>query len=144
MTILSVSQTLPTSSATVPVAVTSVSDSSIDSWTRYAYYDAASGHANGFTFLNHCGGTEGMPGTSDGGSSLVLDGGKRPYTDVIDLAHLSLTLLLTENRLPPLRKCLRTLFLMMTSKLLSCLTKAATMGVVGIRVRVALHTVSLS
>lgn len=144
MKILSVSQTLPTSSPIVPVTVTSLSDSPIDSWDRHAYYDAASGHAHGFTFLNHYGGTEGMPGTSDGGSSLVLGYVKSTYTDVIVLAHLSLMLLLTENRLPPLRKCLRTLFLTMTSKLSSCLTKAATMGVVGIRVRVALRTVSPS
>ena len=38
-------------------------------WTRQAYYDAASGTAEGITFLNHYGGTDGIPGTAAGGSA---------------------------------------------------------------------------
>ena len=41
-------------------------------WTRQAYYNAVSGTAEGFTFLNHYGGTDGIPGTAAGGSALVL------------------------------------------------------------------------
>lgn len=38
-----------------------------DSWLRQAYYNAEAGTSDGFTFLNHFGGTQGMPGTTDGG-----------------------------------------------------------------------------
>lgn len=47
-----------------------VSDNSNDpgeTWTRQAYYSAAGGISDGFTFLNHFGGTIGIPGTADGG-----------------------------------------------------------------------------
>lgn len=37
------------------------------SWTRQAYYDAAEGTTDGLTFLNHFGGTKGIPGTAAGG-----------------------------------------------------------------------------
>ncbi|KAL8947490.1 MAG: hypothetical protein Q9222_006238 [Ikaeria aurantiellina] len=37
------------------------------SWSRQAYYNADAGSSDGFTFLNHFGGTQGMPGTADGG-----------------------------------------------------------------------------
>lgn len=36
------------------------------SWRREAYYDAAAGVSDGFTFLNHFGGSKGIPGTADG------------------------------------------------------------------------------
>ncbi|KAL8852907.1 MAG: hypothetical protein Q9221_002283 [Calogaya cf. arnoldii] len=36
-------------------------------WARQAYYNAEAGSSEGFTFLNHFGGTKGMPGTADGG-----------------------------------------------------------------------------
>ena len=37
------------------------------SWTRQAYYSAADGISDGFTFLNHFGGMTGIPGTANGG-----------------------------------------------------------------------------
>ncbi|KAL8714794.1 MAG: hypothetical protein Q9220_001307 [cf. Caloplaca sp. 1 TL-2023] len=37
------------------------------SWSRQAYYNAEAGSSDGFTFLNHFGGAQGMPGTADGG-----------------------------------------------------------------------------
>ncbi|KAL8684544.1 MAG: hypothetical protein Q9224_006284, partial [Gallowayella concinna] len=37
------------------------------SWSRRAYYNADAGSSDGFTFLNHFGGTMGKPGTADGG-----------------------------------------------------------------------------
>ena len=37
------------------------------SWARQAYYNAAAGTADGLIFLNHFGGTDGIPGTSAGG-----------------------------------------------------------------------------
>lgn len=37
------------------------------SWSRQAYYNAETGASDGFTFLNHFGGAQGMPGTADGG-----------------------------------------------------------------------------
>lgn len=36
------------------------------SWSREAYYDATAGVSNGFTFLNHFGGSKDIPGTADG------------------------------------------------------------------------------
>lgn len=41
------------------------------SWTRQAYYNAADGTVQGFTFLNHFGGVKGVPGTSAGGPASV-------------------------------------------------------------------------
>ncbi|KAL9034964.1 MAG: hypothetical protein Q9214_006805, partial [Letrouitia sp. 1 TL-2023] len=37
------------------------------SWTRQGYYNSEEGVSDGLTFLNHFGGTDGMPGTADGG-----------------------------------------------------------------------------
>lgn len=37
-----------------------------DSWRREAYYNAAAGVSDGFTFLNHFGGSKDIPGTADG------------------------------------------------------------------------------
>ncbi|KAL8734133.1 MAG: hypothetical protein Q9166_001618 [cf. Caloplaca sp. 2 TL-2023] len=37
------------------------------SWSRQAYFNAEAGSSDGFTFLNHFGGTQGKPGTADGG-----------------------------------------------------------------------------
>ena len=39
------------------------------SWSRLAYYNAAGGVSEGFTFLNHFGGSSGVPGTADGGEA---------------------------------------------------------------------------
>lgn len=36
-------------------------------WSRQAYYNADAGTLEGITFLNHFGGTDGIPGTVDGG-----------------------------------------------------------------------------
>ncbi|KAL8988327.1 MAG: hypothetical protein Q9177_002579 [Variospora cf. flavescens] len=36
-------------------------------WSRQAYYNADTGNSDGFTFLNHFGGSQGKPGTADGG-----------------------------------------------------------------------------
>ena len=41
-------------------------------WARQAYFNAEAGSSNGFTFLNHFGGTLGKPGTADGGPAYVL------------------------------------------------------------------------
>ncbi len=41
-------------------------------WSRQAYYNAEEKKSIGLTFLNHFGGTQGIPGTADGGSALVL------------------------------------------------------------------------
>ncbi|CAO1598210.1 target of Sbf [Xanthoria calcicola] len=38
-----------------------------EQWARQAYFNADAGSSEGFTFLNHFGGTNGMPGTADGG-----------------------------------------------------------------------------
>ncbi|KAL8652865.1 MAG: hypothetical protein Q9210_002446 [Variospora velana] len=43
-----------------------ISDSG-SSWSRQAYYNADTGSSDGFTFLNHFGGSQGKPGTADGG-----------------------------------------------------------------------------
>lgn len=37
------------------------------SWNRQGYYNSEEGVSDGLTFLNHFGGTDGMPGTADGG-----------------------------------------------------------------------------
>lgn len=57
----------PDSSPINPLPVTGGSSDSAGSWSRQAYYNADSGSSDGFTFLNHFGGTQGMPGTADGG-----------------------------------------------------------------------------
>lgn len=44
------------------------------SWSRQAYYNADASSSDGFTFLNHFGGTKGMPGTADGGPAYVYSG----------------------------------------------------------------------
>ena len=49
---------------------TSTAAANSQSWTRQAYFNAASGTAEGLTFLNHFGGTDGIPGTSAGGPAL--------------------------------------------------------------------------
>lgn len=43
-----------------------------EQWARQAYFNADAGSSEGFTFLNHFGGTNGMPGTADGGPAYVL------------------------------------------------------------------------
>ncbi|KAL9077769.1 MAG: hypothetical protein Q9161_000141 [Pseudevernia consocians] len=59
---LSSTMTTSTSSASASTApVTS------GGWARQAYFNAASGTAEGVTFLNHFGGTDDIPGTSTGG-----------------------------------------------------------------------------
>lgn len=62
------------SSKTTPLTPKSTSNSpsedsttSVNSWSRQSYYDADSGSAHGVTFLNHFGGTPGIPGTAAGG-----------------------------------------------------------------------------
>ncbi|KAL9008758.1 MAG: hypothetical protein Q9173_006150, partial [Seirophora scorigena] len=47
-----------------PIGGTSGSDGS---WSRQAYYNADTGISDGFAFLNHFGGSQGKPGTADGG-----------------------------------------------------------------------------
>lgn len=42
-----------------------------EKWVRQAYFNAEAGSSDGFTFLNHFGGTKGMPGTADGGPAYV-------------------------------------------------------------------------
>ncbi|KAL9138139.1 MAG: hypothetical protein Q9175_000656 [Cornicularia normoerica] len=56
--------TTSTSSSTTSAAPATSKD-----WARQAYFNAASGTAEGLTFLNHFGGTEGIPGTSAGGAA---------------------------------------------------------------------------
>lgn len=65
------------SSTLSSTTITSASSSSTSTaaahsqgWTRQAYFNAASGTAEGLTFLNHFGGTNGIPGTSAGGPAL--------------------------------------------------------------------------
>ena len=60
-----VSTSLP--SRTPTTSTKAASESSSSDWVRHAYYDAASGTAQGLTFLNHFGGTDGIPGTAAGG-----------------------------------------------------------------------------
>lgn len=60
-----------TMSSTTPTSTSSLSSetapSASGSWARQAYFNAASGTAEGLTFLNHFGGADGIPGTSAGG-----------------------------------------------------------------------------
>lgn len=63
-------QTSPTSST----VATKGSDKEGVSWSRQAYYNAAGGISDGFTFLNHFGGSSGIPGTADGGEAWVQCG----------------------------------------------------------------------
>lgn len=66
---------IPASSATAsasakppnPLPVSGDSNGGSGSWSRKAYYNAEAGDSDGFTFLNHFGGTLGKPGTADGG-----------------------------------------------------------------------------
>ena len=51
-------------------SITSTATAKSQSWTRQAYFNAATGTAEGLTFLNHFGGTNGIPGTSAGGPAL--------------------------------------------------------------------------
>ncbi|KAL8916142.1 MAG: hypothetical protein Q9208_008679 [Pyrenodesmia sp. 3 TL-2023] len=50
-----------------PLPVPGAGDTKDGSWSRQAYYNADAGSSDGFTFLNHFGGTLGKPGTADGG-----------------------------------------------------------------------------
>ena len=60
--------TLSTSNtaAAIPSSADNDAHPSTGSWTRRAYYNAASGYSKGFTFLNHHGETNGAFGTIDG------------------------------------------------------------------------------
>ena len=58
------SYTMTTSSSS---SSTSTASATSGGWARQAYFNAASGTVEGFTFLNHFGGTDGIPGTSAGG-----------------------------------------------------------------------------
>ena len=49
---------------------TSTAAANSQDWTRQAYFNAASGTAEGLTFLNHFGRTNGILGTSAGGPAL--------------------------------------------------------------------------
>ena len=60
------STTIASTSSSSTLAATAKSQN----WTRQAYFNAASGTAEGLTFLNHFGGTNGIPGTSAGGPAL--------------------------------------------------------------------------
>lgn len=66
-------QILRTSPTSGTVA-TQGSDKAGVSWSRQAYYNAAGGVSEGFTFLNHFGGSSGIPGTADGGEAWVQCG----------------------------------------------------------------------
>lgn len=63
------SSTSPATTTSSPLSMTRTANSQATSegWTRQAYYNAASGTADGLTFLNHFGGADGIPGTSAGG-----------------------------------------------------------------------------
>lgn len=50
----------------------SYSSATTGGWSRQAYYNADEKTSIGLTFLNHFGGTQGIPGTADGGPALVL------------------------------------------------------------------------
>ena len=57
-----------THSSTSPTPDVPESRLSVDrGWSRQAYYSAAGRTAQGLTFLNHFGGTTGIPGTAAGG-----------------------------------------------------------------------------
>ncbi|KAL8669031.1 MAG: hypothetical protein Q9168_006364 [Polycauliona sp. 1 TL-2023] len=58
----------PASSGSInPLPLPESSGDSSGQWARQAYYNADTGSSDGLTFLNHFGGTNGMPGTADGG-----------------------------------------------------------------------------
>ncbi|KAL8645302.1 MAG: hypothetical protein Q9226_007363 [Calogaya cf. arnoldii] len=60
--------TTPASSDPInPLPHPASSDEGSGQWARQAYYNAEAGSSEGLTFLNHFGGTKGMPGTADGG-----------------------------------------------------------------------------
>lgn len=51
-----------------PVSTAGTLKTAMDgAWSRQAYYNANAGTVEGITFLNHFGGTDGIPGTVDGG-----------------------------------------------------------------------------
>ena len=62
------SRTQPTTSLS---ALGSDDDPAEEDWVPTAYYDAEAGSSQGLTFLNHFGGTKGIPGTAEGGSAWV-------------------------------------------------------------------------
>ena len=57
----------PTTTTSILSSSSSTATATTQGWTRQAYFNAASGAAEGLTFLNHFGGTDGIPGTSAGG-----------------------------------------------------------------------------
>lgn len=67
MTSRSSTTSATTTSSTFSATGQATSQATSGSWTRQAYYNAASGTADGLIFLNHFGGTDGIPGTSAGG-----------------------------------------------------------------------------
>ena len=56
-------------SSTSSVSIMANAHSHSHRWIRQAYYNAAAGISDGFTFLNHYGGSDGIPGTAAGGAS---------------------------------------------------------------------------
>ncbi|KAL8639057.1 MAG: hypothetical protein Q9228_003856 [Teloschistes exilis] len=60
-------QAPPAAAGSKKLSVVDDSTGGSGSWSRKAYYNAEAGSSDGFTFLNHFGGTNGMPGTTDGG-----------------------------------------------------------------------------
>lgn len=56
-----------TTSTSSSSSSTSTAPASNGGWARQAYFNAASGTAEGLTFLNHFGAMDGIPGTSAGG-----------------------------------------------------------------------------
>ena len=61
------SSTTTSTSSSSSSSSTSTAPASNGGWARQAYFNAASGTAEGLTFLNHFGGMDGIPGTSAGG-----------------------------------------------------------------------------
>lgn len=61
--------TTTTSLLSSSTSSTSIAPATSEGWVRQAYFNAASGMAEGLTFLNHFGGTDGIPGTSAGESA---------------------------------------------------------------------------
>lgn len=59
---------IPQSSSAASAVDANSSASEDGSWSRQAYYNAAAGISEGFTFLNHYGGVNGIPGTAAGGT----------------------------------------------------------------------------
>ena len=56
-----------TTTASTSSSSASAAPATSGGWARQAYFNAASGTAEGVTFLNHFGGTDDIPGTSTGG-----------------------------------------------------------------------------